>query len=183
MIKKYKCDNKTFNTFLDLNTYLFDTYKLKIQYSEDLSKKVRLDFSTNPPTPINLGITVETVEEQNTPEQLRDIVQLERDNLIRQLVVTVDGMEFQGSRQAQANMSQVITQAIANGDDLDNTKVQWVLKDNTLKEVSIRQLAKALKLATEETTKLYVQGEAKASSEIQNLDMVGKGPSLAKVGV
>lgn len=64
-------------------------------------------------------------------------------------------MVFDGDETAQTRMSRTISAAQAEGVDLNTTKRVWVLADNTIAEPTIAQLAKALRLAGDEQTKLW----------------------------
>lgn len=70
------------------------------------------------------------------------------------LTVKVDSMTFDADEVAQERMSRAVTTAIATGEDMSATTT-WVLHDNTVATVTIRQLATALRLAGEEQTRLW----------------------------
>lgn len=82
------------------------------------------------------------------------IAKAERAAAVAALTVEVDGMVFDGDEKAQERMSRTITAATATGASMDDTTT-WVLHDNTVAHVSIRQLAMALRLAGEEQTRLW----------------------------
>ena len=94
----------------------------------------------------------------NTDEELaaEELAQAkaERADAVSKIVVTVDGMTFDGDEISQERMSRTITAAVATGEDMSATTT-WVLADNTVAKVSIKQLAQALRAAGEQQTKLW----------------------------
>lgn len=70
------------------------------------------------------------------------------------LTVKVDSMTFDADEIAQERMSRAVTAAIATGEGTSATTT-WVLHDNTVATVTIKQLATALRLAGEEQTRLW----------------------------
>ena len=101
-----------------------------------------------------------------TPEQLLQMAKNERASAVSKIVVEVDGMLFDGDETAQSRMSRTISAAVATEADL-GTKRTWVLADNTIAQVTIKQLAQALELAGNEMTKLWTvpYEEAKSTKE------------------
>lgn len=78
----------------------------------------------------------------------------ERADAVSKIVVTVDGMVFDGDETSQERMARTITAAVATGEDMSATTT-WVLADNTVAQVSIKQLAQALRMAGEQQTQLW----------------------------
>lgn len=78
----------------------------------------------------------------------------ERADAVSKITVTVDGMVFDGDEISQERMSRTITAAVATGEDMSATTT-WVLADNTVAQVSITQLAQALRAAGEQQTELW----------------------------
>lgn len=78
----------------------------------------------------------------------------ERADAVSRITVTVDGMVFDGDEVSQERMARTITAAVATGEDMSATTT-WVLADNTVEQVSIKQLAQALRAAGEQQTKLW----------------------------
>ena len=78
----------------------------------------------------------------------------ERAAAVAAITVEVDGMVFDGDEVAQERMSRTVTAATATGASMDDTTT-WVLHDNTVAQVSIRQLAEALRKAGEAQTALW----------------------------
>lgn len=78
----------------------------------------------------------------------------ERTDAVSKITVIVDGMVFDGDEISQERMSRTITAAVTTGEDMSSTTT-WVLADNTVAQVSIKQLAKALRAAGEKQTSLW----------------------------
>ena len=78
----------------------------------------------------------------------------ERAAAVAALTVEVDGMLFDGDEKAQERMARTVTAATATGEGMDATTT-WVLHDNTVATVTIRQLASALRMAGEAQTALW----------------------------
>lgn len=79
---------------------------------------------------------------------------INRASSVNNITVEVDGMLFDGDEVAQERMARTVTAAIATGEGMSATTT-WVLHDNTVATVTIRQLATALRLAGEEQTRLW----------------------------
>lgn len=79
----------------------------------------------------------------------------ERAEAVSRIIVTVDGMQFDGDETSQTRMSRAVVLAAVFGKDLDATTTKWVLADNTVAYPTIRQLAQALMLAGEEQTAVW----------------------------
>lgn len=92
---------------------------------------------------------------QEIAEQELQQAKMQRAQAVSAIKVQVDGMMFDGDQTAQTRMSRTISAAQAEGVDLNTTKRVWVLADNTIAEPTIAQLAKALRLAGDEQTKLW----------------------------
>lgn len=78
----------------------------------------------------------------------------ERAEDVSKILVTVDGMLFDGDEVSQERMSRTITVAKASNEP-DSSTTTWVLADNTIATPTIAQLTKALRLAGEEQTRLW----------------------------
>lgn len=87
----------------------------------------------------------------------------ERAEAVSKITVEVDGMTFDGDETAQTRMGRTIAAAVALGVDLTVEKRTWVLADNTVAEVTIAQIAQALKLAGEAQTALWTKPYETAS--------------------
>ena len=64
-------------------------------------------------------------------------------------------MRFDGDEDSQTRMGRTIAAAVALNVDLTTEKRTWVLADNTISEVTIAQLAEALRLAGDAQTILW----------------------------
>ena len=79
----------------------------------------------------------------------------ERADAVSKIIVEVDCMKFDGDESSQTRMGRTIAAAVALGVDLTTEKRTWVLADNTIAEVTIAQLAEALRLAGDAQTALW----------------------------
>lgn len=87
----------------------------------------------------------------------------ERADAVSKIIVEVDGMAFDGDEESQTRMGRTIAAAVALGVDLSAERRTWVLADNSIAQVSIKQLAEALRLAGDAQTALWTvpyKGEA-----------------------
>lgn len=93
-----------------------------------------------------------------TEEELAELAleqaKAERARAVAALTVEVDGMVFDGDEKAQERMARTVTAATATGASMDDTTT-WVLHNNTIAQVTIRQLATALRMAGEAQTALW----------------------------
>lgn len=96
----------------------------------------------------------EPTEEEKTASELAQ-AKAERAEAVSKIIVEVDGMKFDGDETAQGRMGRTIAAAIALGVDIETYTQTWVLADNTVAQVTIKQLAQALKLAGEAQTALW----------------------------
>jgi biopolymer transport protein ExbD len=98
------------------------------------------------------------VAPEPTPEELAaralEQAKAERAAAVASITVEVDGMVFDGDEKAQERMARTVTAATATGASMDETTV-WVLHDNTVATVTVRQLATALRMAGEAQTALW----------------------------
>lgn len=76
-----------------------------------------------------------------------------RSNAVQSIIVEYDNMKFDGNEIAQERMSRAV---LANIDNQDS-KIKWVLADNTVAEIYIWQLKKALELATKKQAELWIE--------------------------
>lgn len=96
------------------------------------------------------------------PEKPQDVLEAEalkqakdeRAAAVAAITVEVDGMVFDGDEKAQERMARTVTAATSTGASMEDTTV-WVLHDNTVATVTIRQLATALRMAGEAQTALW----------------------------
>ena len=74
---------------------------------------------------------------------------------VSSIVVEVDGLLFDGDEKSQERMSRTIVAAAYTGATMEDSTT-WVLHDNTIAKVTIKQLATALRKAGETQTSLWV---------------------------
>ena len=86
-----------------------------------------------------------------TPEQILQEAKAERNQAVNNIVVEVDGMEFDGNEDAQRRISVAITTANITG----QKSVDWVLKNNTVANVTREQLERVLALSMQEMQRLW----------------------------
>lgn len=131
----------------------------------DVFKAVKADRATVLKMPAtekewtDLGVTCEAEDDdfrQIKAVNVLNKAKTERALKVSKSVVEVDGMRFDGDEQAQTRMGRTVAGAVALGLDLETEKRQWVLADNTVAEVTIKQLAQALEKAGNAQTELWV---------------------------
>lgn len=99
-----------------------------------------------------VAIPAPTPEEQQ--QELMEQKKALRAEAVSRITVEVDGMVFDGDETAQDRMARAITMFQANNLPAD-TVTTWVLADNTIAEVTVAQLSKALLLAGQAQTALW----------------------------
>lgn len=116
--------------------------------------------------PLPEGALLETPAKTGEEVAAEELAQAktERADAVSKITVTVDGMVFDGDEIAQERMARTITAAVATGEDMSATTT-WVLADNTVAQVSIKQLARALRLAGEKQTELWTVPYAEATAD------------------
>ncbi|MFM4996025.1 DUF4376 domain-containing protein [Aeromonas sanarellii] len=77
----------------------------------------------------------------------------EREDLVRAIVVEVDGLRFDGDEDSQNRMARAVAAA-----DLMTETTEWTLADNTVAMVSVQTLKTACRLAGEEQTRIWNEG-------------------------
>lgn len=81
-----------------------------------------------------------------------------REDAVSKIVVTIsDGLMFDGDEASQNRMARVM--AVSS----KKTKTWWKLADNSVQEVTTKQLQEALELAGLEQTRLWMGGNAQPS--------------------
>lgn len=100
-------------------------------------------------------ITGETLTDEETAAYTLAAAKEERTETVAKIVVTVDGMMFDGDETSQNRMARTIVAAIALGADLATETRLWVLADNVVAYPTIKQLAQALKLAGDGQTEVW----------------------------
>lgn len=94
-------------------------------------------------------------EEEKAAHELEQ-AKAERADAVANIRVWVDGMEFDGDETSQERLSRTITAATATGAKMTDYTT-WVLADNTVAQVTIEQLATALRKAGEKQTELWTK--------------------------
>lgn len=100
-----------------------------------------------------VAIPAPTAEELAAQELAQ--AKAERADAVSKIIVEVDGMAFDGDEESQTRMGRTIAAAVALGVDLTTERRTWVLADNSIAEVTIAQLAEALRLAGDSQTALW----------------------------
>lgn len=88
----------------------------------------------------------------------------ERAEAVKNIVVEVDGMLFNGDEESQNRIDRTITAATAAGFGPDDTTT-WVLYDNTVATVTVKQLAQVLLLSGQKQTELWTVPYEQSSTE------------------
>lgn len=96
---------------------------------------------------------LEPVDESEEAELAR--LRAERAAAVSKITVEVDGMVFDGDETSQDRIARTITAATAAGYGPDDTTT-WVLHDNIVATVTIKQLSQALLAAGLKQTELWV---------------------------
>ncbi len=99
-------------------------------------------------------VAIPMTEEEKQAQALAQ-AKRERAEAVSKITVEVDGKTFDGDETAQTRMGRTIAAAVALGVDLTKEKRTWVLADNSVAEVTIAQLAEALRLAGDAQTALW----------------------------
>lgn len=136
MATRYLYNNQKFISLYDLRQAIFD--KDRIAFGE---VKTQQDF-----TDLGLAVVVETYDpiDELTPEQKEQYelqkAKRERAEAVANLKVEVDGMMFDGDEDAQSRMTRAIQVAEITG----TPSTEWVLADNTVATVTLKQMKEAL---------------------------------------
>ncbi len=94
--------------------------------------------------------------EEELAEQELIKAKLERAESVSKITVEVDGLVFDGDETAQNRMSRAITMFNAAGLPAGTTTA-WVLADSSIAQVTVAQLSKALLLAGQKQTELWLK--------------------------
>lgn len=112
------------------------TYITEIERGEDGQRRYQI-------------VAVPEPTAEDLAEQALARAKAERAAAVSQIVVTVDGMQFDGDETSQERMARAVM-VLADGETMP-----WVLYGNTIAQVTREQLQQALKLACEEQTALW----------------------------
>lgn len=115
----------------------------------------------------DLSMWIEKVPEPTAEELIArkmEEAKSERAASVEAIKVWVDGMEFDGDETAQTRMGRTITAAVSTGATSEDFTT-WVLADNTVAQVTIGQLARALRKAGEKQTELWTKPYEEGKSE------------------
>ena len=93
-------------------------------------------------------VPTEPTEEEIKQRELEEAKRVRAD-AVAAIKVTVDGMEFDGDETSQQRVARSIL-ALKDGET-----ITWVLRDNSIVEVTKEQLKQVLRKAGEEQTKLW----------------------------
>lgn len=96
------------------------------------------------------------LDEAKAAELKMSDAKTDRAGEVSRITVEVDGMTFDGDETSQDRMTRAITMFTSSGLPEDTT-TSWVLADNTVAQVTIRQLAQALLLAGQKQTELWTK--------------------------
>lgn len=170
MATKYDYNGETFKSLAQLRKKIFETERIafgtpatqedwdalnahEVTDPEGTTRTVGLK---HPVTMIEYNPDDELTAEEKAAKQLK-VAKMIRAATVSKITVTVDGMEFDGDEESQSRMSRTISSAVAQGADLSATMRTWVLADNSIAEVSILQLARALELAGDAQTEAWTK--------------------------
>lgn len=137
-MKAYKYDDQVFNSEWELREHLSD---VSFPYLTDENEQEICAL---------LGVEIINLPDPELSEEERlSVRKLARSRAVNAIIVEVDGMKFDGDEVAQGRMARALKVAELNNLD----KTAWVLADNTVVEVSKKQLEEALSKA------MLAQGE------------------------
>lgn len=101
---------------------------------------------------------VEIAQVRPTPldaQAKRAAAKAARDLAVAAIVVTVDGMPFDGDEQSQQRMSRAAQALSFNGVPFDAPAIKWTLADNSVELVSAKQLIAAMTDAGQRQSDLW----------------------------
>ena len=137
-MKAYKYDEQVFNSEWELREHLSD---VSFPYLTDENEQEICAL---------LGVEIINLPDPELSEEERlSVRKLARSRAVNAIIVEVDGMKFDGDEVAQGRMARALKVAELNNLE----KTAWVLADNTVVEVTKKQLEEALSKA------MLAQGE------------------------
>lgn len=117
------------------------------------------------PSPAYKAVSGQWVlDEDKAAEVAMSEAKTDRAEAVSRITVEVDGMVFDGDEKAQDRMTRAITMFTSSGLPPDTT-TEWVLADNTVANVTVNQLAKALLLAGQKQTELWTKPYEQTTSQ------------------
>ena len=141
-MKAYKYEDQVFNSEWELREHLSD---VSFPYLTDENEQEICTL---------LGVEIVNLPDPELTEEERlSVRKLARSRAVSAIIVEVDGMKFDGDEVAQGRMARALKVAELNNMD----KTAWVLADNTVVEVTKKQLEKALTKAMLQQATLWTK--------------------------
>ncbi len=141
-MKAYKYEDQVFNSEWELREHLSD---VSFPYLTDENEQEICTL---------LGVEIVNLPDPELTEEERlSVRKLARSRAVNAIIVEVDGMKFDGDEVAQGRMARALKVAELNNMD----KTAWVLADNTVVEVTKKQLEKALTKAMLQQATLWTK--------------------------
>ena len=141
-MKAYKYEDQVFNSEWELREHLSD---VSFPYLTDENEQEICTL---------LGVEIVNLPDPELTEEERlSVRKLARSRAVNAIIVEVDGMKFDGDEVAQGRMARALKVAELNNMD----KTAWVLADNTVVEVTKKQLEEALTKAMLQQATLWTK--------------------------
>ena len=141
-MKAYKYEDQVFNSEWELREHLSD---VSFPYLTDENEQEICAL---------LGVEIVNLPDPELSEEERlSVRKLARSRAVNAIIVAVDGMKFDGDEVAQGRMARALKVAELNNLD----KTAWVLADNTVVEVTKKQLEEALTKAMLQQATLWTK--------------------------
>ena len=141
-MKAYKYEDQVFNSEWELREHLSD---VSFPYLTDENEQEICTL---------LGVEIVNLPDPELTEEERlSVRKLARSRAVNAIIVEVDGMKFDGDEVAQGRMARALKVAELN----NMNKTAWVLADNTVVEVTKKQLEKALTKAMLQQATLWTK--------------------------
>ncbi|MDU5054385.1 MAG: DUF4376 domain-containing protein [Sutterella wadsworthensis] len=141
-MKAYKYEDQVFNSEWELREHLSD---VSFPYLTDENEQEICAL---------LGVEIVNLPDPELSEEERlSVRKLVRSRAVNAIIVEVDGMKFDGDEVAQGRMARALKVAELNNLD----KTAWVLADNTVVEVTKKQLEEALTKAMLQQATLWTK--------------------------
>lgn len=141
-MKAYKYEDQVFNSEWELREHLSD---VSFPYLTDENEQEICTL---------LGVEIVNLPDpEPTEEERLSVRKLARSRAVNAIIVEVDGMKFDGDEVAQGRMARALKVAELN----NMNKTAWVLADNTVVEVTKKQLEEALTKAMLQQATLWTK--------------------------